>query len=50
MALLLVIAVLVPQFLFAGALLPLDLIPGGELISRAVTTCGLDQQGVLYRV
>jgi hypothetical protein len=38
MALLLVIAVLVPQFLFAGALLPLDLIPGGEMISRATTT------------
>ena len=32
-AMLLVIVVLVPQFLFAGRLLPLDLIPGGEKIS-----------------
>ncbi|MGQ9555505.1 MAG: FHA domain-containing protein [Anaerolineae bacterium] len=37
-ALLLVIAVLVPQFLFAGALLPLDLIPGGKLISVVAST------------
>jgi ABC-type multidrug transport system ATPase subunit/pSer/pThr/pTyr-binding forkhead associated (FHA) protein len=37
-ALLLVIVVLVPQFLFAGALLPLDLIPGGEIISAAAST------------
>jgi len=38
MALLLVIVVLVPQFLFAGGLLPLDLIPGGETISYVVST------------
>jgi hypothetical protein len=38
MALLLVIVVLVPQFLFAGGLLPLDLIPGGEIISYVVST------------
>lgn len=38
MALLLVIVVLVPQFLFSGALLALDLIPGGELISVAMST------------
>ncbi len=38
MALLLVIVVLVPQFLFSGALLSLDLIPGGELISTAMST------------
>jgi len=37
-ALLLVIVVLVPQFLFAGALLPLDLIPGGQYISAAAST------------
>ena len=37
-ALLLVIVVLVPQFLFAGALLPLDLIPGGKYISAAAST------------
>ncbi len=37
-ALLLVIVVLVPQFLFAGALLPLDLIPGGNIISVAAST------------
>ncbi|MBK7202376.1 FHA domain-containing protein [Candidatus Amarolinea dominans] len=37
-ALLLVIVVLVPQFLFAGALLPLDLIPGGEQISVIAST------------
>jgi ABC-type multidrug transport system ATPase subunit/pSer/pThr/pTyr-binding forkhead associated (FHA) protein len=37
-ALILVIAVLVPQFLFAGALLPLDLIPGGKAISQVATT------------
>jgi hypothetical protein len=38
MALLLVIVVLVPQFLFSGALLSLDLIPGGEFISVAMST------------
>ena len=38
MALLLVIVVLVPQFLFAGGLMPLDIIPGGEYISYIVTT------------
>jgi hypothetical protein len=38
MALLLIIVVLVPQFLFAGGLLPLDLIPGGEIISYVVST------------
>ena len=37
-AMLLIIAVLVPQFLFAGALLPLDLIPGGEAISTVMPT------------
>lgn len=37
-AMLLIIAVLVPQFLFAGALLPLDLIPGGEAISVVMPT------------
>lgn len=37
-ALLMVIAVLVPQFLFAGALMPLDLIPGGRIISAVATT------------
>ncbi len=37
-ALLLVILVLVPQFLFAGALMPLDLIPGGRTISAVATT------------
>jgi len=37
-AILLVIVVLVPQFLFAGALLPLDLIPGGEQISIIAST------------
>jgi ABC-type multidrug transport system ATPase subunit len=38
MALLLVIVVLVPQFLFAGGLMPLDLIPGGKFISYIVST------------
>jgi hypothetical protein len=38
MALLLVIVVLVPQFLFAGGLMPLDLIPGGKFISYVVST------------
>jgi ABC-type multidrug transport system ATPase subunit len=38
MALLLVTVVLVPQFLFAGGLMPLDLISGGELVSYAVST------------
>ena len=37
-AMLLIIVVLVPQFLFAGALLPLDLIPGGEQISLIMPT------------
>jgi ABC-type multidrug transport system ATPase subunit/pSer/pThr/pTyr-binding forkhead associated (FHA) protein len=37
-AMLLIIVVLVPQFLFAGALLPLDLIPGGEKISLIMPT------------
>ncbi|MGC9468956.1 MAG: FHA domain-containing protein [Anaerolineae bacterium] len=37
-ALLMVILVLVPQFLFAGALMPLDLIPGGRVISAFATT------------
>jgi ABC-type multidrug transport system ATPase subunit len=37
-ALLLVVVVLVPQFLFAGALLPRDLIPGGEAISAIMST------------
>lgn len=35
---LMIIAVLVPQFMFAGALLPLDLIPGGEKISVFMPT------------
>lgn len=38
MALLLVIVVLVPQFLFAGGLMPLDLIPGGKYISYVIST------------
>lgn len=37
-ALLLVVVILVPQFLFAGALLPLDIIPGGKIISAAAST------------
>jgi ABC-type multidrug transport system ATPase subunit len=37
-ALFLVVIVLVPQFLFAGALLPRDLIPGGEAISALTST------------
>ncbi len=37
-AMLLIIGVLVPQFLFAGALLPLDLIPGGRAISLVMPT------------
>ncbi|MBI9046979.1 MAG: FHA domain-containing protein [Anaerolineaceae bacterium] len=37
-AMMLIIIVLVPQFLFAGALLPLDLIPGGKLISVIMPT------------
>jgi LPXTG-motif cell wall-anchored protein len=37
-AMMLIIIVLVPQFLFAGALLPLDLIPGGEAISVFMPT------------
>lgn len=37
-AMLLIIAVLIPQFLFAGALLPLNLIPGGEAISQIMPT------------
>jgi ABC-type multidrug transport system ATPase subunit len=37
-ALLLVVVVLVPQFLFAGALLPRDVIPGGEYISAVTST------------
>jgi hypothetical protein len=37
-ALFLVVIVLVPQFLFAGALLPRDLIPGGEFISAITST------------
>ncbi|MFN2291268.1 MAG: FHA domain-containing protein [Anaerolineae bacterium] len=37
-ALFLVVIVLVPQFLFAGALLPRDLIPGGEQISALTST------------
>ncbi|MFC2023299.1 FHA domain-containing protein [Chloroflexota bacterium] len=37
-ALFLVVIVLVPQFLFAGALLPRDLIPGGDFISAATST------------
>ena len=37
-AMMLIIVVLVPQFLFAGALLPLDLIPGGKQISALMPT------------
>jgi ABC-type multidrug transport system ATPase subunit/pSer/pThr/pTyr-binding forkhead associated (FHA) protein len=37
-ALLLIVAALVPQFIFAGALLSLDLIPGGEWTSRVMPT------------
>jgi ABC-type multidrug transport system ATPase subunit len=37
-ALFLVVIVLVPQFLFAGALLPRDLIPGGEALSAIIST------------
>jgi ABC-type multidrug transport system ATPase subunit len=37
-ALFLVVIVLVPQFLFAGALLPRDLIPGGDYISAVTST------------
>ncbi len=37
-AMMLIIAALVPQFMFAGALLPLDLIPGGRLISNVMPT------------
>jgi hypothetical protein len=37
-AMMLIILVLVPQFLFAGALLPLDLIPGGKTISVLMPT------------
>jgi ABC-type multidrug transport system ATPase subunit len=37
-ALFLVVIVLVPQFLFAGALLRRDLIPGGDYISAATST------------
>jgi hypothetical protein len=37
-ALFLVVIILVPQFLFAGALLPRDLIPGGDIISAATST------------
>jgi ABC-type multidrug transport system ATPase subunit len=37
-ALLLVVVALVPQFLFAGALLPRDLIPGGEAIGALSPT------------
>jgi hypothetical protein len=35
-ALLLIVAALVPQFILAGALLSLDLIPGGEWTSRVM--------------
>jgi len=35
---LLLIAALVPQFLFTGALLPLNVIPGGEIISPLMST------------
>jgi len=45
-AMLLVIAALVPQFLFGGALLPLDTIPGGEVISRFMPTRWLLEAGV----
>lgn len=37
-ALIVVIAVLVPQFLFTGVLLPLKQIPGGEIVSLIVPT------------
>ena len=37
-ALLLIVAALVPQFIFAGALLSLDIIPGGEWTSRIMPT------------
>lgn len=37
-ALFLVVIILVPQFLFAGALLPRDLIPGGAILSAATST------------
>jgi hypothetical protein len=37
-ALFLVVLVLVPQFLFAGALLPRDLIPGGGILSATTST------------
>jgi ABC-type multidrug transport system ATPase subunit len=37
-ALLLVVVVLVPQFLFAGALLPRDLIAGGDTLSAITST------------
>jgi ABC-type multidrug transport system ATPase subunit/pSer/pThr/pTyr-binding forkhead associated (FHA) protein len=37
-AMMLIIVALVPQFLFAGALLPLNLIPGGEAISLIMPT------------
>ncbi|MFC2030233.1 FHA domain-containing protein [Chloroflexota bacterium] len=37
-ALFLVVIILVPQFLFAGALLPRDLIPGGDMLSGATST------------
>ena len=37
-ALIVVIAVLVPQFLFTGVLLPLKQIPGGEIVSIVVPT------------
>jgi ABC-type multidrug transport system ATPase subunit len=37
-ALMLIVVVLVPQFLFAGALLPLNLIPGGQQISILMPT------------
>ena len=37
-AMLLVIVVLIPQFLFAGVLMPLDLIPGGDVISTGTST------------
>ena len=37
-AILMIIIALIPQFLFAGALLPLNLIPGGEAISIFMPT------------
>lgn len=37
-AVLLIVATLIPQFLFAGGLLPLNLIPGGDIISLGVPT------------